>query len=72
MGGGKTSIYLATVSVFARMMGKDNYFCDVSQHVVSEAVATASWIPTHQLSFLTPLPMWVSTLILCEIINYFS
>ena len=39
---GKTSIHLAMVSIFARMMGKDSFFCDVSQHVVSEVVATSS------------------------------
>ena len=32
MGGGKTSIHLAMFSIFARMMGKDSYFWDVSQH----------------------------------------
>ena len=42
MGGGKTSIHLAMFSIFARMMGKDSYFWDVSQHVVSEVVATSS------------------------------
>ena len=61
MGGGKTSIHLAMFSIFARMMGKDSYFWDVSQHVVSEVVATSSQLPTHLLLFSTPLPMWVST-----------
>ena len=35
---GKLGIHFATVSILGRMTGKNRYFCDVCQHVLSKVV----------------------------------
>ena len=36
--GGKSGIHLATVSIFARMTGKNRHFRDLSQQLLSRVV----------------------------------
>ena len=39
-GRGKTNFQFAIVSIFVRVSGKNSYFCEVPQQVLSEVVAT--------------------------------
>lgn len=51
-GGGKTGIYLATVSIFVKMTGKTVLSCDVSYHLLSEdAGSSFIWVHFSSVSY---------------------